>query len=163
MPRDLQWGFLSPHQQARRVGFRMRFFPQERSTETSYSSVPELSPVSCPKTPMTCQENSLAPRRCPAPTRLWALQAMYALLQCRRGTALSWAMHLFVPQAQSQRRVALPTANGTFAVGVGTPGTLANSSLGSGWQVSEFHLPPRFCSFTGPLAGVGRYYTVSPA
>ena len=77
MPRALQGGFLSPHQQARRMGFRMHFFPQERSTETSYSSVPELSPVSCPKTPMTCQENPLAPRRCPAPTRLWALQAMY--------------------------------------------------------------------------------------
>ncbi|KAI0302053.1 hypothetical protein BC826DRAFT_495269 [Russula brevipes] len=35
----------------------------------------------------------------------------------------------------SQRRVALPTANSTFGVGVGTPGALANSSLSSGWQV----------------------------
>ncbi|KAI9510901.1 hypothetical protein F5148DRAFT_492731 [Russula earlei] len=37
--------------------------------------------------------------------------------------------------SQSQRRLAHPTANSTFAVGVGTPGTLANSSLSSGWQV----------------------------
>jgi hypothetical protein len=45
-------------------------------------------------------------------------------------------------QVPSQRRVALPTANSTFAVGVGTPGALANSSLSSGWQVGETHCPP---------------------
>ncbi len=52
---------------------------------------------------------------------------------------LSSALLLFVTQAQSQRRLAHPPANSTLGVGVGTPGTLANSSLGSGWQVSESH------------------------
>ncbi|KAI0256716.1 hypothetical protein BJV78DRAFT_301994 [Lactifluus subvellereus] len=46
-------------------------------------------------------------------------------------------------QAQSQRRVAVPTANSTFGVGVGTPGTLVNSSLGSGWQVWGGAAPPQ--------------------
>lgn len=36
----------------------------------------------------------------------------------------------------------LPTANSTFGVSVGTPGTLANSSLSSGWQVGEIHRLP---------------------
>lgn len=62
-----------------RVGFRLYFLSQERSTETPSSSVAGASPVSCPKTPMTPRENPQALRRCPVPTRPWALQAMYAL------------------------------------------------------------------------------------
>src|SRR6266850_3990300 len=50
--------------------------------------------------------------------------------------ALFSVTFLFVTQAQPQRRVAHPPANSTLGVGVGTPGALANSSLGSGWQVS---------------------------
>lgn len=57
-------------------------------------------------------------------------------------------IRLFPIQAQSQRRVAVPTVNGTFGVGVGTPGTLVGSSLGSGWQVRVARLLP-FCLFTG--------------
>ena len=133
------------------MGFRTRFFAQERSTETSSSSVPEVPPVSCPKIPMTCQENPLAPRLCPAPTRPWALQATYAVLQCRKLSFPEQCI-FFVSQAQSQRRVALPTTNSTLGVGVGTPGTLANSSLGSGWQVSEIH-PSPFLSIHGTRSG----------
>jgi hypothetical protein len=87
---------------------------------------------------MTYQETLQALRRCPAPTRPWALQATYALFLAS-GPALFLVMFLFVTQAQSQRRVAHPPANSTFGAGVGTPGTLASSSLGSGWQVSKTH------------------------
>jgi hypothetical protein len=120
----------------------MRFLSQERSTETSNSFVTGVPPVSCPKTPMTCQENPQALPRCPVPTRPWALQATYTTFLVSESSLFS-AMFLFITQAQSQRRVAHPPANSTFGVGVGTPGTLANSNLGSGWQVSETH---RFCA-----------------
>jgi hypothetical protein len=60
---------------------------------------------------------------------------------------------LLVTQVPSQRRVALPTANSTFGVGVGTPGALANSSLSSGWQVGETHCPPFPSVHPGPRYG----------
>lgn len=57
-------------------------------------------------------------------------------------------MRPFITQVPSQRRVALPATNSTFGVGGGTPGALANSSLNSGWQVSETCSFP-FRSLTG--------------
>jgi hypothetical protein len=59
------------------VGLQLYSLSQVCSAETSHSSAAGFSPVSCPKTPMMPPENPQALRHYQAPTRPWALQAMY--------------------------------------------------------------------------------------